>query len=219
MYWWAYRAACAADLIAEVYVATADAEVVKSCEAHEVPVILTSDGPKTGTDRVAEAAQQLDHATHVINLQADEPTITSNVLNTLAEHLIVTQCGMITLATTKYSMADFDDPNCVKVKVDAHGAATAFVRVPDELDDPDVFLMHVGVYGFSMESLEAFVRLPASNAERMNRLEQLRALAAGWEIRVVETHWSGLGVDTPQDLARVKELMDRGRRDAADHTY
>jgi 3-deoxy-manno-octulosonate cytidylyltransferase (CMP-KDO synthetase) len=217
MFWWPYRAACDARLVDQVYVATADEEIINSCRRLGVQFIRTSHQPQTGTDRVAEASIQLVHATHIINLQADEPTITSDVLDTLVERLVSTDHPMVTLATQGRSGEDFLDPNCVKVRVDNRGMATAFLRVPTRLDRWDNYLVHVGVYGFSMESLSAFVRLPESQAERTERLEQLRALAAGWEIDVVKTDWSGLGVDTPQDLHRILELMSQDDSGAAGH--
>lgn len=206
-----------------VVVATDDAHIADIVRAHDVEVVMTSPEHPTGTDRLAEACRLLalpDEAI-VVNVQGDEPLIAPALVATVAQALM--DDAEAAIATAAHPVADADelfDPNAVKVVCDARGRALYFSRAPlpwarDALAGgarvlaPGVpALRHIGLYAYRVHFLRRFPALPQGTLERVEALEQLRALEHGHAIRVHVTHDAPAGgVDTPEDLARVRAVL------------
>lgn len=213
---------------AQRVVVAADSEkIVTACRDHGIDVVLTSPTHATGTDRLAEAAAQLalpDNAI-VVNVQGDEPLVPSGVIDRVAHCLHAhDDCAMATAACPLTSVADFFDPNVVKVVTDRTGRALLFSRAPipwardafardrSELPADLRARRHVGIYAFRAGFLRAYPTLERDALEIAESLEQLRALAHGHRI-AVEDFEKALppGVDTPEDLQRVRAIFAGGR--------
>ena len=198
-----------------VWVATDDARIVAAVRAFGGRVVMTSRDHPSGTDRVAEAARALE-ADIVVNVQGDEPLLEPDWIDLVAAPLMAQPS--IVMATLAHPMAALSeavqDPNVVKVVCDKEGFALYFSRFPIPFDRDRVvgggcpFLRHVGLYAYRADFLQAVTRLPPSVLERCEQLEQLRVLEHGHRIRVVITHDTiPGGVDTPQDVQRVRALL------------
>ena len=201
--------------IAELVVATDDARVADAVRATGARVEMTSPEHPSGTDRVAEVAHRLE-ADAFINVQGDEPLIEPGAIEELATCLR-TGVPMATLCRTARDSEDLDDPNLVKVVLDQRGDALYFSRSPipcyrDGRPENALSFVHVGVYGYQREFLFRFAGLPVGRLERAERLEQLRALEHGHRIRVLPTPYVSLGVDTAEDLQRVRQLVEGAER-------
>ena len=205
-----------------VVVAADDASIVSACKAHQVSAVLTRTDHATGSDRLAEACEQLglDGSDVVVNVQGDEPLIDAALIDACAELLARhSDCVMGTAAHGIDSMADLDNPNIVKVVLDAAGRALYFSRAPIPWwrDGRSAGLRqlpaaaplrHMGLYSYRAGFLRRFPTLPVSPLEVIESLEQLRVLWHGERIAVhVSESRPGPGVDTPEDLARVRALF------------
>jgi 3-deoxy-manno-octulosonate cytidylyltransferase (CMP-KDO synthetase) len=204
----------------QVVVACDDPRIQAACEAHGVRALLTRADHPSGSDRLAEAATLLalpDDAV-VVNVQGDEPLIDPSMVADCAATLRAhPDCPMATVAHAIDEADEFRNPNVVKLVTDAAGRALYFSRAPIPWwrDGPapatpaaGMVWRHVGLYAYRAAFLRAFPALPASPLESIESLEQLRVLWHGHRIAV---HTSALrpgpGVDTPEDLARVRALM------------
>lgn len=210
----------------EIVIATDDDRVAQAAVAFGANVLATSAGHASGTDRIAEVATRLgwpDEAI-VVNLQGDEPLIEAAAIRQVAG--LLEPAGSATIATLSAplgSLAEFLDPNVVKVLTDARGAALCFSRAPlpwprDDIDDngrPRAFAharRHIGLYAYRAATLRRLAGLPECEPEHIERLEQLRALWHGIEIRVGAAEaMPGRGVDTAEDLERVRALFKARR--------
>ena len=205
-----------------VVVAADHADIVAACSAHGIRAVLTRSDHATGSDRLAEACTLLglDGDDAVINVQGDEPLIDPALIDACAALLEArSDCVMSTAAHAIGSPAEFDNPNVVKVVCDAAGRALYFSRAPipwwrdgrmsgtTQLPSPAP-LRHIGLYGYRAGFLRRFPMLEAAPLERIESLEQLRVLWHGERIAVhVAAHAPGPGVDTPEDLARVRAIF------------
>jgi 3-deoxy-manno-octulosonate cytidylyltransferase (CMP-KDO synthetase) len=195
-------------------VATDDERVARVVREAGHDAVLTPELP-SGTHRAAHVARKIN-CRFVLNLQGDEPFMDPNLLNALVARLAE---GNAAIATAVHESADPDlyrDPNCVKAVLDASGNALYFSRAPVPFDKSGIdspFLRHVGLYGFTREALLAAVELPEGDLERREGLEQLRWLEAGMRIACIRTDWNGIGVDTPDDLRRAEDLLERQARE------
>lgn len=207
-----YQRAAAAQGIQGVYIATDDERIAQACRSFGAPAIMTSAACASGTDRVAAAAQSLQ-AEIIINLQGDEPLFEPRGIEQLAEQMRRhPNDGIGTLATPMPAGEDATHPAVVKVVRDRDGYALYFSRalIPfprDPADAPAAVLKHLGIYAYRRAALEQFVALPPSPLEQTEKLEQLRALEHGLRIRVGLTDCDSIGVDTPDDLARVRAIL------------
>ena len=180
-------------------------------------VLMTSAEHQSGTDRLAEANRTVK-ATHVINVQADEPLVTGAQIQALVE-LSAGSVPMATLATRFKRIVDFYNPNQVKVVVRADGRALYFSRsrLPFSRDlgltIDDAWLAanpcynHLGLYAYHAELLEKFAKLPPGRYEQIEKLEQLRVLENGYDIMVGVTQDPSLGVDTPEDAVKFDQSL------------
>jgi 3-deoxy-manno-octulosonate cytidylyltransferase (CMP-KDO synthetase) len=205
-----------------VVVAADHADIVAACREHGVQALLTRNDHATGSDRLAEACVLLglDGDDAVVNVQGDEPLIDPSLIDACAALLAErTDCVMSTAAHAIDSPAEMDNANVVKVVLDATGRALYFSRAPipwardararglDALPSPAP-LRHIGIYGYLAGFLRRFPGLAASPLEAIEALEQLRVLWHGERIAVhVSDTRPGPGVDTPEDLVRVRALF------------
>ncbi len=205
-------------------VAADDARIVQACRAHGVEVLLTRTDHASGSDRLAEACEQLalpDDAV-VVNVQGDEPLIEPALIDAVAAELARRpDCVMSTAAHAIDHMDDFLNPHVVKVVLDRQHTALYFSRAPipwwrDGMAEPSARsrlpspapLRHIGIYGYRAGFLRQFPRLPVAPLEQTESLEQLRVLWHGQRIAVhLSEQAPGAGVDTPEDLARVRALF------------
>ena len=218
-------AECAARSSARAVVVACDhPSIVQACERHGVRALLTRSDHASGSDRLAEACTLLglDGDDCVVNVQGDEPLIDPALIDACAALLAERpDCVMATAAHAIDSLADYTSPNVVKVVIDARQRALYFSRAPlpwwrdgnpqgpagvAALPEP-LPLRHVGLYAYRAAFLRRFPTLPMAPLERIEALEQLRVLWHGERIAVhVADHAPGPGVDTPEDLERVRRL-------------
>ena len=204
-------------LASQVVVAADDALIVKACQAHDIPALLTRTDHISGSDRLAQACEMLGLADSdlVVNVQGDEPLIEPQVINAVAQLLATRQdCSMSTVAHAITDPQELVNPHVVKVVLDRFHTAMYFSRatIPFWRDGalatgaaPVETLRHVGIYGYRASFLRAFPNLAHSPLEAMESLEQLRVLWHGHKIAVhVSPETPGPGVDTPEDLERVR---------------
>ena len=200
--------AAAADSIDRVIVATDDERVLEAVESFGGEVVMTRTDQESGTDRVAEVALDLD-CDVIVNVQGDEPEIEPAALDKLVSMFEQPECRMATLACpfSVLSGADPDDPNAVKVVVNAAGQAMYFSRacIPYPRDGQYAPgggpLLHLGTYGYRRDFLLSIAALPPTALERTERLEQLRVLEHGYDIHVAKVECAAVGIDTPDDYA------------------
>jgi 3-deoxy-manno-octulosonate cytidylyltransferase (CMP-KDO synthetase) len=199
----------------EIIVATDDTRIADVARKWCRVEMTRTDHP-SGTDRIAEVAARSDFDA-VVNIQGDEPLIEPRVIDAVAGALAAAE--MSTAATALRAAADYDNPNVVKVVVNAAGRALYFSRrtipylraaasgsVSEQLA-AFPFLKHLGIYGYRRETLLRLARLPVSALEDAERLEQLRALENGMGIAVVKVDDESFGVDAPEDVARVEAMI------------
>ncbi len=202
-----------------VVVAGDSPEILQACHRHGVEAVLTRTDHPSGSDRLAEACDllHLPDDDLVVNVQGDEPLIDPTLVSAVAELLMQRpEASMSTAAHPIHDVADFVNPNVVKVVLDVRQLALYFSRAPiawwrdgfaqgiTTLPAP-VPLRHIGLYGYRVGFLRQFPQLPQAPIETTEALEQLRALWHGHRIAVhVTSHAPGAGVDTPEDLERVR---------------
>jgi 3-deoxy-manno-octulosonate cytidylyltransferase (CMP-KDO synthetase) len=206
------KAAC----LEEVIVATDDTRIWEVAQGFCRAEMTTPDHA-SGTDRIAEVAQHLK-CDGVVNIQGDEPLIDPAVIDAVAGALAREK--MSTAATPLTEVAEWENPNVVKVVVNGAGRALYFSRraipyVRDAATGAEQlaafpFLKHVGIYGYRLPTLLQLVKFPVSALERAEKLEQLRALENGIAIAVARVKYEGVGVDVPADVKKVEQLMRRG---------
>ncbi len=199
----------------DVMVAADDESIIRTCADYGIPATLTSTTHKSGTDRVNECAQlmELPDDEPVINIQADEPFIEAEVITLLQERIeklrrrkdafVMVSCYNAVNAETAR------DPNLVKVVVNARHEAIYFSRapIPYNRSGAATYFGHIGIYGFTKKSLHDFCALDDAPVEDIEKLEQLRAIYHGLPISMVKVTSTGFGIDTPEDLARAKEIF------------
>ena len=200
--------------LTEVVIATDDDRVLEVAASFGARAMMTEPAHPSGTDRVAEVARS-EAAEIVVNIQGDEPLIEPAAIDAAIEPLIEDPAVvMSTLKTRIENAEDAADPNVVKVVTAFNGDAIYFSRhaIPFERDGavhrPGLHFKHIGLYVYRRDLLLAYPSLPIGPLERTERLEQLRALENGYRIRVVETAYDSLGVDTPEDLERACRVFD-----------
>lgn len=215
---WVWRRVRTFDVLDRVLVATDSDEIAEGCRAAGAEVTLTAASHESGTERVAEVAGRPEFADAevVVNVQGDEPFIREDQV---AEAVACVRAGwdVGTVASPVASRAAWEDPSVVKVVRNDAGGALYFSRAPvphvrggdpDERDlASDQFLRHIGVYAYTPAALKRWVALPAGGLERVERLEQLRPLAAGLRIGVAIVAAAEGGIDTPEDARRAADRL------------
>ena len=209
-----------------VIVATEDERIMKACAEFGAECVMTSEGCRSGTDRVAEVTKKkLKGFSHIINVQGDEPLVDPGTVSKLAMAMAADRkISMITSASVFEPDDDVQNPNAVKVVVDRAGDALYFSRscIPFVRNETKGlrFYRHQGIYGYTAKVLFEFVKWKPTLLEMAESLEQLRALENGVKIRVVQVKHLSVGVDTPADAKAVTPLLEalltkRGRKSMA----
>jgi 3-deoxy-manno-octulosonate cytidylyltransferase (CMP-KDO synthetase) len=210
-----YEGAAKAAGIDEVVVATDDQRIISAVEQFGGRAVMTSASARSGTERVAEVART-HQAAVIINVQGDEPLIQPDMLAQLAEFLSRHPAvPMASLMTKLMRAEELTNPNVVKVVTDRDGFAIYFSRSPipfERANGPtgqraNRFYKHLGIYGYQRRFLLQFPHLEQTPLEQAEQLEQLRALEHGYRIKLLETAHDTIGVDTPEDLKRVEQLL------------
>ncbi|MFM2124603.1 MAG: hypothetical protein RL328_1054 [Acidobacteriota bacterium] len=202
--------------LTSVVIATDDERIRDAARGFGGRVVMTRPDHVSGTDRVAEVASASD-AQWVVNIQGDEPTLDPTAIDATILGMMDQEeaqfAPMGTLKTRIHQAKVVQDPNVVKVVTDHHGNAIYFSRSPipfvRQAGDDVVHYKHIGLYIYQRDFLLAYPDLPIGPLEQAERLEQLRALENGFKIRVVETDYDSLGVDTPEDWQHVTELFEK----------
>jgi 3-deoxy-manno-octulosonate cytidylyltransferase (CMP-KDO synthetase) len=199
--------------IGEVIVATEDQEIVDDIVKNGGRAILTSNKHKTGTDRIYEALKKLDihDADLIMNLQGDEPAINIEDIISLNEKMIINQSKMGTLAAEIKDIKNLENENIVKVitkkDLNENKFTEAEIFLRSSLNRDNIY-HHIGIYCYSTETLEKFVKLKQSKNEIEYKLEQLRALDNNIKINVARAKSSPIGVDTMEDYLALKKIME-----------
>ena len=205
-----YERAKKAKILDDLIIATDDQRIIDAVKRFKGKVIYTSPNQPTGTDRLTEVVNALDVKV-VVNIQGDEPLIEPTMIDHLARAVLGND--KVTMATLIKRIEDpnqINDPNVVKVVTDRNGNALYFSRSPipyKRSEDKAVYYKHIGLYAYTKDFLFTYKNLPTSLLEECEKLEQLRVLENGYKIKTVETKFDTIGVDTPEDLERVKECL------------
>ncbi len=201
-------------LLDDLIIACDDERVEKVARKFGAKVILTAKGHTSGSDRLTEIVNDLDVRV-VVNIQADEPLIHFTMIGDVSAALLADESlVMSTLMKKIDNKEEYSDPNVVKVVVDKNGfalyfsrAPIPFVREPKNNKEAGFAYKHIGLYAYTKDFLFTFKQLPDSRLESLEKLEQLRVLEAGYRIKVLETKYDTIGVDTPEDLVRVERIL------------
>ena len=211
-----YRRVSTSRSVAAVLVATDDRRIADAVRAFGGEVRMTRETHRSGTERLAEVAASLD-CDLVVNVQGDEPLVIPEMIDEAIAPLAAdASLPMGTLRRAIYDPAELASPHVVKVVVDSHDRALYFSRAPiparRDAGVPAIRpFKHIGLYVYRRDFLITLAALPPTPLERTEMLEQLRALEHGYRVAAVETKYDTIGVDTPEDLARVRELVERPR--------
>jgi len=199
----------------EIIIATDHLGVLAAADTFGAKAVLTSADHQSGTDRIAEVAQQegWSDAQVVVNLQGDEPMMPASLLDIVAANLASDQeAAIATLCEAIQDVNDFQDPNCVKVVFDQNQHALYFSRagIPFDRDQSGQLhaYRHIGLYAYRVKYLRSFAKTQPCLLEQLEKLEQLRALDAGEKIHIAVTDLNpGVGVDTVEDLEKVRQIF------------
>ncbi len=205
-----YERACQAQYLSEVIIATDDERIYSAARDFGSKARMTRADHLSGSDRAAEVAST-DSAAYIVNIQGDEPLIDPAAIDAAVLGLVgEAEAPMSTLAKRIEDPREIDDPNAVKVVTDLRGYALYFSRcpIPFARGDRPRYRKHIGLYAYRREFLLGYSSMPVGPLERSEKLEQLRALENGHSIRVVETEYESMGVDTPEDLERLLRLYE-----------
>lgn len=207
---WVYKRAKLSNLD-EVVVATDDERIYKEVENFGGKVVLTRKDHENGTSRIAEVCEKYTDYDVIVNIQGDEPLIEKDMINSIIDSF--KNDNTISMSTLKYkldSMEDIENPNYVKVITDAKGYAIYFSRsvipYPRKLDLQNYY-KHVGIYGYKRDFVVEYAKMEPTPLELSESLEQLRAIENGYRIKVMETPYKILGVDTQEELEKVREYI------------
>ncbi|EGO62931.1 3-deoxy-manno-octulosonate cytidylyltransferase [Acetonema longum] len=194
-----------------VLVATDHSLVLQAVEQFGGQVMLTSPAHPTGTDRLAEVAVSFPDFDVVINVQGDEPLIEPSVIDNLAAAFDRDPDLLMATLKTRLAESEYQVPSVVKVVTDLNGYALYFSRslvpYPRAASGNTTWYKHIGIYAYRRDFLLRYASFSATPLEQAESLEQLRALEHGYRIKVLETDFQSVGVDTPEDLAKVNALL------------
>ena len=199
-----------ASMLEDLIVATDDERIESEVLRFGGKVILTAKEHKSGTDRLGEVVNPIDVKV-VVNIQADEPLLHPSMIDDMVRSLLENKdIDMATLMKRITDPKELTNPSIVKVVTDKNGYALYFSR--SMIPYPRVkknanFYKHIGLYAFTKDFLFTFTNLPPSTLENIEGLEQLRILENGYKIKVVETQFDTIGIDTPEDLERAEEVL------------
>ncbi len=216
-----YERCIQAKNIDEVYIATDSIEVKESCARFTKNIIITKDTHESGTDRIAEAVEQIE-CDAIINVQGDEPFIDVDLIEKLSNSF--SENTQMVSAMHKINLVeDLKNPNVVKVTIDKNMNALYFSRsiIPHHRDEwesllnhhtsipePLKFYRHLGIYGYTKGFIKTYSTMEQTYLERVEKLEQLRVLENGYSIKMVETEYNSIGIDTIEDYHKALEILN-----------
>ncbi len=205
-----YLQAAKCKLFSDVIVATDDERIARVVEEFGGHAVLTSPDHGSGTERLWEVLENSDFDA-AVNVQGDEPIVSEKLLAQVCRELETGQHDVVTAYYFNTSYEDYLSRNVVKVVMDNTFNALYFSRasIPsvEEADFPG-FFQHIGLYGYLKKSVETFIKLPASQLEKKEKLEQLRFLENGIPIKVIRSRYRALGVDVPGDVKRIEKILN-----------
>ena len=209
---WVYKRALKSKLDG-VVVATDDERIVDEVKSFGGNVILTRKDHINGTSRIAEVCETYSDYDVIVNIQGDEPLIEPDMINSIIDSFI--EDNTIPMSTLKYKltdMAEIENPNAVKVVTDKNDFAIYFSRsvIPYSRNlNMDNYYKHVGIYGYKRDFVMEYAKMASTPLELSESLEQLRVLENGYKIKVLETPYKIIGVDTQEELERVREYITK----------
>lgn len=202
-------------MLDDLIIACDDEVIRKVAIEFGAKAVMTSREHTCGTDRISEVVNPLD-VKIIVNIQGDEPLIHPMMIDSVARALLENRSlNMATVMKRITDTAQVSDPNVVKVVVDKDNFALYFSRAPipylaaGSQMDQVTYYKHIGLYAYTKDFLFTYKNLPVSNLEKAEKLEQLRVLAEGFRIKVIETKFDTVGVDTPEDLERAKDRIQK----------
>lgn len=213
-----YQRCLKAKMLDEVVVATDDIRIYDCVRGFNGQAVMTAKKHRSGSDRIAEVVGKPQYRgfSVILNIQGDEPLIDPRAINLLAKEMADNpKQPMATLATSFENAADIANPNTAKVVTDARGQALYFSRLPipfirdEKAGKAGYFLKHIGLYAYRRNLLIKLTQWPEGRLERLEKLEQLRALENGAGIKVLRTNYSCLSVDSPEDVDQIEKHMNR----------
>lgn len=209
---WVYEQVSKSQTLDQLLVAVDDPRVLKCVEGFGGKALMTSPDHPSGTDRIAAVIETIQ-TDIVVNIQGDQPLIDPKMIDEAVQPMLDDPSIQMSTLKIKISEEDYNDPAVVKVVVDENDFALYFSRslipFPRDGESLDIY-EHVGIYVYRKDFLLKIAKMPQSNLEKIEMLEQLRVLEKGYKIKVIETkskHAAGVSVDTPEDLARVEKLV------------
>ncbi len=206
---WAYNSAIKSKVFDEVLIATDDYRIKECAESHGGNAIMTYELHNSGTDRVCEALKNIN-CSHVINLQGDEPIISTHLLKEMVSKTIELDDKSILTAATQATEEEMSDPSSVKVVLNKNKEALHFSRSSLQFSQNEIFYRgykHLGIYGFSKESLNRFCSYPMGRLEAIEKIELLRALENSMNIKCIITSEKSIGIDTEKDLKQFRKSI------------
>lgn len=210
MIWWVYQQCLKVSQLDELYIATDDEKIKNICAGYDMNVIMTSDSHKTGSDRVGEVASKVQ-GDLFINIQGDEPVIDPDEIK---EVIDIFEDSRVYFGSLRKRISDKEEisaQSTVKVVVDKNEDALYFSRniIPSNIKDGVLAntYRHVGIYAYKKEFLSKFVNMPQTELELGEGIEPLRAMENGYKIRVKETQFDSIGVDFPEHIKLVEDII------------
>ena len=210
---WVYEQASQSKILDQLFVAVDDTRVLNCVKGFGGKAVMTKDNHQSGTDRIAEAVEQIP-ADIIVNIQGDQPLLDPQMIDEAVQPMLKDTSVQMSTLKIKINEEDYSDPAVVKVVVDENDFALYFSRslIPFPRDKVAVNVYeHVGLYVYRKEFLLQISVMPQSYLEKIEMLEQLRVLEGGYKIKVIETKSkdaAGVSVDTQDDLVRVEKLMN-----------
>jgi len=208
-----WEKACRASTLSDLIIASDDQRVIEAVHNFGGKAILTSVNQPSGTDRLAEVVNPID-VKIIVNIQGDEPLLHPTMIDELVRTMQEDESiSMATVIKKIEQNEELMNPNVVKVVIDRFNNALYFSRspIPFEKGEPSkIFYKHLGIYAYTKDFLFTFTNLPKSNLEKAESLEQLRALENNYKIKTIETKFDTVGIDTPDDLEKARELLNKG---------
>ena len=216
---WVFENAMRSQLKDDIYIATDDERSMERAQSFGADVIMTSKECSSGTERIYEAIREKE-AELIVNVQADEPFIRYDMIDTLFSEMSKKRLYMTTLCCNLKDIEEFDDPHTVKVVIDKKGYALYFSRSPipyfrdGSYLEKRIVYKHIGIYGYTKTFLKRYISMEKGFLEEAESLEQLRVLENGYKIRVFITDYDGFGIDTKDDLIKAEKFLKEGQNGA-----
>lgn len=207
---WVWEKAVMSNLADRVIVATDSQKIYETALDFGAEVEMTLDTHTSGSDRIAEVAERHPEISYIVNLQGDEPLITSESIDEIIKGVKSDGADISTLIRVLADKKDMENPNCVKCVTDNNGFALYFSRSKIPYERNPGFAKtygHLGIYGYKREALLQMTKLPQSPLELAESLEQLRALQAGMKIKTFVVDFVPVGIDTADDLKQFEEIV------------